>query len=157
MGMSIDEMEYLAIARKVQKVGRLMRMGRDADLKSLGLTSNQSETLSFVSSTPGCTINDIKNYLGISHQAACALVDRMKSTGLLDTKVSKNDGRAREVVISDLGRRTLAGVEMLGINAGHRATDGIDYDEVLDLSRILDRMLENLSKEKNLRRTYKAG
>lgn len=157
MQMSIDEMEYLAIARKVQKVGRLMRMGRDADLKSLGLTSNQSETLNFVSSKPECTINDIRTYLGISHQAACALVDRMKATGLLDTMVSENDGRARKVVITDLGRKTLTGVEMLGIDAGHRATDGISCDEVLDLSRILDRMLENLSREKNLRRTYKAG
>ena len=147
--MSINEMEYLAIARKVQKVGRLMRMGRDIDLKSLGLTSNQSETLNFVSTTPGCTINDIKAYLGISHQATCALVDRMRASGLLDTKVSENDGRAREVTITDVGRNVLMGVEMLGIDAGHRATDGISYREVLDLSRILDRMLENLSQEKN--------
>ena len=102
--MQVTDDSYRIIVRQFQRVGRLMMQGRDRDLEDLGLTSIQADALLFFDRYPNSQINGLRDHLDVSHQAACGLVDRMRTKGLLDVEVSGEDARARTVSLSKVGR-----------------------------------------------------
>ena len=144
--MTMDDQEYLQLARKVQMIGRLIKANRDLDLESIGLTSSQSDAMIFIRSNPGCTINDLRAFLGVSHQAASALVDRMRNRGLLETMVLDGDRRSRVIIMTDAGEDLVSGIEQLGAKAGRNITDGLSEKDVAELSGSLDVMMSNLTR-----------
>lgn len=144
--MTVDDQEYLQLARKVQMIGRLMKANRDLDLESIGLTSSQSDAMIFIRSSPGCTINDLRAFLGVSHQAASALVDRMRNRGLLETMVLDGDRRSRVIIMTDAGKDLVSGIEQLGAKAGRNITGGMTEEEAEKLSESLDVMMSNLTR-----------
>lgn len=141
---SRDE-EYLDVARKINRVGRKMNVGRGRDLESVGLTSNQADAIGFFIRNPGSQISDLRDWLDISHQAACGLVDRMKAKGLLIVTTSDSDARARDIRVSPEGERLFVQIGILGTRAGERVMKGISEEDVHRLADLLDRMLENLA------------
>ena len=95
----------LTIVRRIQRIGNRLIHQRDDDLKALDLTSNQSAIILFVARNPGCQINDVRDHLEVTHQAACGLVDRMRSKGILDVRVSDEDARAKRVSLTEASAR----------------------------------------------------
>ena len=79
--MQAADDRYRIMVRQFQRVGRLMMQGRDRDLEDLGLTSIQADALLFFDRYPHSQINGLRDHLNVSHQAACGLVDRMKTKG----------------------------------------------------------------------------
>ena len=80
----------------------------------------------------------------MSHQAACGLVDRMRSKDLLDVRVSEEDARARTIVISEHGRRVCDDLKARGSDAGHRTLGCLTEDEIVMLSDMLDRITAHM-------------
>lgn len=59
------------------------------------------------------TAKDIATLMGTTKQAAAKLLDTMEDAGYVRRRVSKADGRRREVTLSARGRRLLAAVEVI--------------------------------------------
>ncbi len=144
--MRMDDAEYRQLVRKVQMIGRLIKANRDLDLESIGLTSSQSDAMIFIGSNPGCTISDLRAFLGVSHQAASALVDRMRNRGLLETMVLDGDRRSRAIIMTDAGRDLVSEIERLGSKAGRGITEGLPEADIRKLSRSLDAVMSNLAR-----------
>lgn len=144
--MRMDDAEYRQLVRKVQMIGRLIKANRDLDLESIGLTSSQSDAMIFIGSNPGCTISDLRAFLGVSHQAASALVDRMRNRGLLETMVLDGDRRSRAIIMTDAGRDLVSEIERLGSKAGRSITESLPEADVRKLSRSLDAVMSNLAR-----------
>lgn len=57
------------------------------------------------------TAKDVAALMGTTKQAASQLVDAMEAAGFVTRVASSRDGRVRELVLADRGRRLLAAVE----------------------------------------------
>lgn len=138
----VTDDDYRLTVRKFQSVARRMIQGRDRDLKALDLTSIQADALVFFDGRPNCQINDLRDHLEVTHQAACGLVDRMRSKGLLDVAVSEEDARARTVSLSENGRKVCDELKAKGSDAGHRSLGCLSPEELIALSDMLDRIAD---------------
>ncbi len=136
----------LTIVRRIQRIGNRLIHQRDDDLKALDLTSNQSAIILFVARNPGCQINDVRDHLEVTHQAACGLVDRMRSKGILDVRVSDEDARAKRVSLTEEGRRLHEEIVKVGGGRGMGILRGMTDEEVDELCRLLDRIEENMGR-----------
>lgn len=134
----------LAIVRRIQRIGNRLIHQRDDDLKALDLTSNQSAVIIFVARNPGCQINDVRDHLEVSHQAACGLVDRMRSKGILDVRVSEDDARAKRIELTPEGRHLHEEIVKVGGGRGMGILRGMSEEEIDELCRFLDRIEENM-------------
>lgn len=144
--MLVTDDSYRIIVRQFQRVGRLMMQGKDRDLEDLGLTSIQADALLFFDRYPNSQINGLRDHLDVSHQAACGLVDRMRTKGLLDVEVSGEDARARTVSLSKVGRRVCDDLKRRGSSAGHAAFDCLTAEEIERLSETLDKIEAHMRK-----------
>lgn len=132
------------IERKIIKIGSHMLNTRSEDLKKVDLTSNQSESLLFFARREGAVVSDLKEHLKISHQAARNIVERMKEKDLLYVKVSPTDARARQVFLTEKGRQIYAKLQAGGTNLGKNVLSQLNEKEKIQLSDILDKILETL-------------
>ena len=100
------EVEY-TLARKILHLANQIIRNRNEDLKGLGITADQADTLLFFQSGSNRSAVDLKQHLGVTHQAARAVIERMVTKGLLQTRVSQSDARYREVSLTPRGLKLL--------------------------------------------------
>ncbi|MDO5861529.1 MAG: MarR family winged helix-turn-helix transcriptional regulator [Thermoplasmata archaeon] len=136
--------EVLEIARLLRLAGREVKKKRDSNAASLGLTSSQADALAFVIANPGCSISDLRNALESSHQAAAAIVDRMRDAGLIETSVSEQDARVRILTPTGKGELVYGEFVDMGVDVNGNLLDGISEDDAGELRSMLSRMLDNL-------------
>ena len=91
------------LSRKIQQLSNTITQRRNRDLKKLGLTADQADALLFFHAHPESAAADLKTHLGITHQAARAIVERMVNKGLLITHVSSHDARYKTVTLTAQG------------------------------------------------------
>lgn len=136
--------EFFDLFRKFRMVGNGLSRERDEDLRSFGLTSNQSTAILYLDSNPGCQISDLRNHLRTSHQAACTLVDRLRAKGLVEVSASDSDGRAKSIYLSDEGRDKCAEIKRQGGSTASKALNILTPEERVQLNALLDKLSNNL-------------
>ena len=82
----MNGLEY-AVARKAVRLANLISTKRNADIKEMGLTAAQADALVFFAQNAGSTVSDLKDDLGVTHQTASGIVERMIKKDLLTTRV----------------------------------------------------------------------
>ena len=137
------------LMRKVTRVSNLATNLRVARLRRLELTRTQSEVILFVHGHPGVNISSLKDHLGVSHQAAQALVTRMRQKGILQTEVSSTDSRCVTIKLTQLGEETHEEILKDGADAGSSVTAGMTSVEKGTLETLLDKLLSNLEEPKD--------
>lgn len=131
-------------ARKILKLANRIVNTRTKDLEELCITAEQSESLQFFDANAGATASDLKNYLGISHQAARNLVERMKKKELLHVVVSEEDTRSRSVYLTEKGINTCETLKRFGTNKGHTLLNGLSKEEKEHFISLLERISSNV-------------
>ena len=137
------------LMRKVTRVSNLTTNMRVARLSQLELTRTQSEAILFAHDHPGENISALKTRLDVSHQAARALVERLKQKGILRTTTSPTDSRCVTVSLTKLGEETYASILKDGADAWSSTTAGMTEDEKATLEKLLDKLLANLEGAKD--------
>jgi len=66
--------------------------------------------LALLGDAPGMSIEKLRRILGLSHPGAVRLVDRLAAEGLVRRQPSKNDRRAVEVHLTEVGRKSSAAI-----------------------------------------------
>ena len=130
------------IGRKILKIGNKLINTRNMDLRKLDLTSNQSETILFFKKNPGARVQDLKDHLEISHQAARNIVERMKKKQLLKIETHKTDARSKQICLSPKGQKTYNILETRGTNVGLALLHKLSKKEITTLSGILDKLCD---------------
>ena len=133
--------QEFAIARKMLCLGNRMVNNRSADIETLELTPVQAESLHYFHDNPGGNAAGLKSWLKVSHQAARALVERMRTKGFLRVDDSDSDGRSRAVYLSERGEEAYAAIEKYGHRMGLTMLEGFSAEEKKQLGTMLDRML----------------
>ncbi len=132
------------IERQILRIGNKISNGRDKDLIPFDLTANQSEALLYFDNCPGRSIIDLKEHLRITHQAARNLVERMKRKELLYVVVSEEDGRFKQVYLTEKGRTTCHDLKHLSTNVGCQLLKGLSEEEKDQLLSLLLKINDNV-------------
>ena len=145
--MTTEDERYLNIIRMMQRVGKDLLVIRDRNLAEIGITSVQSSAILFIGSNPRCRITDLGKHMGISHQAARSLVERMCTKGFMCTRVCEDDARAREITLTKMGRETESRIRNRGGNVGKGVLTGFSDEDIASLEEYLNKIRDNIVKK----------
>ena len=139
----MSDKEYV-LARKVLRLANLIIINRNADIRELGLTTEQADTLLYFSKNEGKSAVDLKAHLGISHQTARGIIERMVNKGILRTSISEKDARYRLVEVTDKGVGLCRRLKENGMHTGSRLLEGMDEEDRERFFSMIMLALENL-------------
>lgn len=139
----MGEMEYI-FARKVLRLANLITANRNADIKELGLTGGQADSLLYFSKNEGKSAVDLKEHLGITHQTARGIVERMVKKGILETNISKEDARYKKVALTKKGWELCKQLKENGMHTGDRLVNGMSESEKKQFFSMITLAVENL-------------
>ena len=131
------------LTRKIQQLSHRIVLRRNKDLKSMGLTAEQADTLLFFHAHSGSSASDLRCSLGVTHQAARALVQRMADKGLLCVTPSPRDARYKLIALTAEGEELY---ETMQRNFGDRLLEHIPADDREKLLAMISQALDNMEK-----------
>lgn len=132
------------LSRRIQQLSNTITQRRNRDLKKLGLTADQADALLFFHAHPESAAADLKTHLGITHQAARAIVERMVNKGLLVTRVSSHDARYKVVTLTAQGEELHETMQRNCTDFGDVLLDHISAEDRDTLLKLITQTLDNL-------------
>lgn len=135
--------DVLELARKIRRTGKEIKRARDRNSSALGITSNQTDALFFIDDHPGCSVKDLTTVMGVSHQAACGIADRLGEKGLV-VFGTNDDARVKTLSLSDAGEDVVSKLYEMGEEMNSELFKALTEQERKTLEDLLDRVLCDL-------------
>ena len=136
------------LGRLILKLANTIIKNRNRHLEALDLTSGQADSLQFFLTHDQATATELKEYLGITHQTARGIIQRMITKGLLELHRSDTDARCQIVEVTpagqEMGLRMIANRE----RTGGLLLQGMDAMERKNFIRLLTKALANVSDDR---------
>lgn len=88
----MEKDKEFTVARLILRMANQIVKNRNLHVKALGLTTEQADSLLFFLSHENAVINDLKDYLCVTHQTARGIVQRMEGKGVVTTRKSPPTG-----------------------------------------------------------------
>ena len=110
-------------------------------LDSVGLTTALFALLNVIGARAGAIQQELGATMGIDRTTMVSLVDQLEGAGLAKRRPSPTDRRAREVVITPKGRRTLERARRLLADAEDDVLTGLTANQRRELMTLLRRAL----------------
>jgi DNA-binding MarR family transcriptional regulator len=112
-------------------------------LESIGLTPALFGLLNLISAREGAIQQELGSTMGIDPSTMVSLVDQLESAGLAKRRPSSRDRRAREVIITPKGRRTLERGRRMAAQVEGEVLRGLTAAERRELLALMRRALES--------------
>ena len=132
------------LSRKIQQLSNTITQRRNRDLKKLALTADQADALLFFPAHPASAAADLKTHLGVTHQAARAIVERMVNKSLLTTRISPHDARYKTVTLTAQGEELYETMQRNCTDFGDVLLDHISAADRDTLLALITQTLDNL-------------
>lgn len=132
------------LSRKIQQLSNTITQRRNRDLKKLDLTADQADALLFFHAHPESAAADLKTHLGVTHQAARAIVERMVNKSLLTTRISPHDARYKTVTLTAQGEELHETMQRNCTDFGDVLLDHINAADRDTLLALITHTLDNL-------------
>jgi DNA-binding MarR family transcriptional regulator len=126
------------LARRFQQIAVAVFLA-EVDEAGYDLTPVQYAALAAVSANPGIDQVTLAGLIAYDRTTITGVVDRLVQKGLVARQASKRDRRARELRISDTGRRTLRGIAPAVEAAQRIMVHGLTTKEAKELVRLLQK------------------
>ncbi len=140
----MHESDDFIITRRIIRLSNLLVNKQHDELLKYNITFVQAEALLYFDKYEGMRALDLKQYLGVSHQAARSIVERMSKKEYLYSRVSAEDTRAKNIYLTDQGKQICFELRKVGIDDGQRLLKNIGSEKRRDLLRLLKQMIDNL-------------
>ena len=111
-------------------------------LQSIGLTPALFGLLNLLGAHEGAIQQELGSAMGIDPSTMVSLIDELERAGLAKRRPCERDRRAREVVITPKGRRTLERGRQLAAQVEDDVLQGLTTGERRELIKLLRRALE---------------
>jgi DNA-binding MarR family transcriptional regulator len=124
------------LARRFQQIAVAVFL---AEMEAAGydLTPVQYAALATVRSNPGIDQITLAGLIAYDRTTITGVVDRLVQKGLLVRHASSRDRRARELQLTDAGRKTLRAIAPAVEAAQHTLVRGLTTKEAAELMRLL--------------------
>jgi MarR family transcriptional regulator, temperature-dependent positive regulator of motility len=128
------------LARRFQQIAVAVFL---AEVEEAGydLTPVQCAALAAVSGNPGMDQVTLAGLIAYDRTTIAGVVDRLVQKGLVARQESSRDRRARELKITDAGRRTLRGIAPAVEAAQRSMLRGLTAKEAKELVRLLQKAI----------------
>lgn len=143
--MNHDEM----VARQVLILARQIKRRRNQHLRTVGLTTEQADALTFFTDQPGRTVTAFKTYQEITHQTARMIVQRLQTRGYVQLVVSPTDARAKQVVVTPSGRAKREQLRQHGWQTSAQIFAHLDAEQQQVFLDLLRQVSQNLESDEN--------
>ncbi|AYC73156.1 MULTISPECIES: MarR family winged helix-turn-helix transcriptional regulator [Lactiplantibacillus] len=143
--MNHDEM----VARQVLILARQIKRRRNQHLRTVGLTTEQADALTFFTDQPGRTVTAFKTYQEITHQTARMIVQRLQTRGYVQLVVSPTDARAKQVVVTQSGRAKREQLRQHGWQTSAQMFAHLDAKQQQVFLDLLRQVNQNLESDEN--------
>ncbi len=143
--MNHDEM----VARQVLILARQIKRRRNQHLRTVGLTTEQADALTFFTDQPGRTVTVFKTYQEITHQTARMIVQRLQTRGYVQLVVSPTDARAKQVVVTPSGRAKREQLRQHGWQTSAQMFAHLDAEQQQVFLDLLRQVNQNLESDEN--------
>ena len=143
--MNHDEM----VARQVLILARQIKRRRNQHLRTVGLTTEQADALTFFTDQPGRTVTAFKTYQEITHQTARMIVQRLQTRGYVQLVVSPTDARAKQVVVTQSGRAKREQLRQHGWQTSAQMFAHLDATQQQVFLDLLRQVNQNLESDEN--------
>lgn len=143
--MNHDEM----VARQVLILARQIKRRRNQHLRTVGLTTEQADALTFFTDQPGRTVTAFKTYQEITHQTARMIVQRLQTRGYVQLVVSPADARAKQVVVTPSGRAKREQLRQHGWQTSAQMFAHLDAEQQQVFLDLLRQVNQNLESDEN--------
>ena len=143
--MNHDEM----VARQVLILARQIKRRRNQHLRTVGLTTEQADALTFFTDQPGRTVTALKTYQEITHQTARMIVQRLQTRGYVQLVVSPTDARAKQVVVTPSGRAKREQLRQHGWQTSAQMFAHLDAEQQQVFLDLLRQVNQNLESDEN--------
>lgn len=136
----IDE---FILQRQLIQLGNRLSNRRQHDLAAQQLTPNQSAVLLYFAKYPGKRIQDLKDFLCVTHQAAQKLVMKLRERNLIESQISNIDGRDHLLFLTAAGRKQVEQLHAHGLVAGQEFLAPLNETQKEQLAELVNLLLEN--------------
>ena len=143
--MNHDEM----VARQVLILARQIKRRRNQHLRTVGLTTEQADALTFFTDQPGRTVTAFKTYQEITHQTARMIVQRLQTRGYVQLVFSPTDARAKQVVVTPSGRAKREQLRQHGWQTSAQMFAHLDAEQQQVFLDLLRQVNQNLESDEN--------
>ncbi|KZU97330.1 transcription regulator [Lactiplantibacillus plantarum] len=137
------------VARQVLILARQIKRRRNQHLRTVGLTTEQADALTFFTDQPGRTVTAFKTYQEITHQTARMIVQRLQTRGYVQLVVSTTDARAKQVVVTPSGRAKREQLRQHGWQTSAQMFAHLDAEQQQVFLDLLRQVNQNLESDEN--------
>lgn len=128
------------LARRFQQIAVAVFL-TEVETAGYDLTPVQYAALDTVSANPGIDQVTLAGSIAYDRTTITGVVDRLVQKGLVLRRESSRDRRARELTITDAGRRTLRGIGPAVEAAQRMLVRGLSEKEAKELLRLLQKAI----------------
>lgn len=139
----IKVVDEFILQRQLIQLGNQLSNRRDRDLAVQQLTSSQSAVLLYFAQYPGRRVQDLKDFLCVTHQAAQKSVMKLRERQLLQSKVSPQDGRAHQLFLTSAGEKMAEKLRAHGLLAGQELLAPLTEKQKAQLAELVALLLKN--------------
>jgi DNA-binding MarR family transcriptional regulator len=130
-------------------IGRIVKTGyitlrREIEqlLRPTGLTHTQWSALGVLLHYPGITPSQLEQILMIERPSVTSLMNGLESRGLITRRSSPEDGRSKQIFLTDEGRRLAEETQHFAAVVEDRVRRGMTEDEFETLRALLVKMVK---------------
>ena len=135
---------FSALAEALQSLSRHLGELTLEDLKRFGMTMPRWLVLSQLAVRDGQSIGELSKATVTKQSSLTRGVDQMERDKHVERHPSEDDHRIVEVWLTDAGRATYDEVVPLAVQRAHQALDGLRDTDVETLTKLLQRLLNNV-------------
>ncbi|MDM9620759.1 MarR family transcriptional regulator [Rhizobium sp. AC44/96] len=144
-----DQTEYTVVdlSPALTQAARSMRTVLSRNLLDSGLYAGQDGVILSLAEADGMTAGALAHKLGVKAPTMTRTIGRMEAQGFLERKADADDARLTKVYLTELGRSSVAAIEMASSACDRLATQEFSEKEIRNLVRLLKAIDGNLQAE----------
>lgn len=116
------------------------------NFRPLKITLSRWRVLSTLTARDGRSIGQLAGYMVMEQPALSRVIDQMERDRLVVRRLASDDNRVVRVYLTPAGRAKFEEIRPLEIQHYKKVIDGIDQDELEQLSGLLQRVWENIGR-----------
>jgi MarR family transcriptional regulator for hemolysin len=138
---------------ELSNAARKTRTLFDLHLRRRGLTLARTRALLHLSRHPVGNQTELASVLEIENPTVVRLIDGMESQGLIQRSVRDGDRRAKDISLTDSGRRHVDEIDKISAGLSSALLWNIDDDELATAADVLRRIVRNIENLGEMQKT----
>ncbi|MEE9433317.1 MAG: MarR family transcriptional regulator [Sphingorhabdus sp.] len=129
---------------RLQLAAHYLQKNADRELLAKAyITTAQTGVMAAITNGKNITQKNIADRLGLNESAVTAMVRRLVALGYIERRQSQNDGRAKLLTLTPLGKDVQANVRPPFRKINNRIENTLSEEEIENLAEYLERLTES--------------